>query len=158
MLARELLAQFRTSAVSAMELIDSFLKTYTSWNWATSEVEVPDITRGVYRRNDKEPMVILSINRPIINVSSSVTHSTLSAISSEFSQAFKQLQSGTSWNHICEGVGETPARDFLSRSAAYVRIEVNHWGRNGQQGSSLAGYVESRLVLVWGHCELIRDS
>ena len=143
--------------MTAASLIEAFMGTYSKWDWGGSDVEISQLQQGKYNRKE-DPAVISSIHRPILNIWASATHSAVVTVTREFSRAYRDLKQGLPWSQICEGTEQmTPQRAFLTMYSWYVKVEVNYWGRNGQKGRSLLGYVESRVVTVSIHFCLLEQ-
>lgn len=110
-----------------------------------------------YRRYAKEPMVILTLHTPIINVARTASVASVRTIVEELKRA-DDLISGNvaTWGSIVAGVGKergvidvvTGADAFLKSYNSYIKINVQYWGLSLAKGSSVLGWLESRCSML----------
>lgn len=145
----------------ATHLIESFLKTYAEWDWSKDIVypipsRAPDATStSTYRRVlSKEPMVVLSIQRPLSNLTFHASRNSVETLSQGFQQAYGALTQGKSWFNICgiqvqdEVTTKSALKDFVDGHRRFIKLNVHFWGGNDMKGRALIGWLESRIVNV----------
>jgi poly(A) polymerase Pap1 len=138
----------------ASHLVAGFLGTYAKWDWA-KDVVYPIPSRSpetgsnpVYKRVlHKEPMVILSIERPLSNLSFHASWNSVEALSRGIKEAHQLLEEGKTWPAICGSLGN-PVDEFISAYKLFIKLEVSFWGGNCMKGRALIGWLESRIVNV----------
>lgn len=146
------------STAKAHHLVEAFLQIYSQWDWQR-DIVYPIPTQNSetmpYKRVlQKEPMVILSIERPLANLGSHASRNSVEALSNGLKQAYDMLKEGKGWSELCgfggveSGAGTSPLNDFLSSHKAFVRLNVHLWGGNCMKGRATVGYLESRFVHV----------
>ena len=128
------------------DLVRRYFHEYAAFDWAEQSATAVSIN-STYRRTTREPMVILSVERPIVNVAANSTILNVKVIAEEFKSADRQLTSNVTWSRVC-GVHKALVDDFLRRFSAFIKIQVSHWGGNCMAARALVGFVESRLVHV----------
>lgn len=142
-------------------VVESFLQTYSQWDWGRDIVyPIPGQSSDSSPSNSykrvlqREPMVVLSIERPISNLTFHASRNSVQALSYGLKQTYEMLKVGKSWSEIC-GVGDGngrlhtgPLNDFLSSHKAFVRLNVHIWGGNCMKGRATVGWLESRIVNV----------
>lgn len=138
---------------SPAQIIRAFFYTYSRWDWLGDAVTVPitGVSSGTYRRNlGREPMCILIIEKPAVNMTTNATPHSLNAMQSIFSAADRSLEQGRSWIDICVGpnVGIPTYKQFLREHKAFIKVEVIYWGSSCMKGRALIGWLESRFVNV----------
>ncbi|TDL29620.1 hypothetical protein BD410DRAFT_32147 [Rickenella mellea] len=134
----------QANSASASELVRNFFHVYSAFVWESDEVH-PSGVETTYKRKGREPMVILSPEKPVRNVSASASTHTLAAIRKEFSVAHEMLSHATPWSQVC-GTEGSAINDFLRGFTSYVKLHVCYWGSSCMRGRALVGFVESRLV------------
>jgi hypothetical protein len=110
-------------------------------------VEVNRGSERVYRRSGREAMVILSIQRPSINVAANATRPTMLTLSKELKRADNMLERSLQWNKIVSEENNG-AKEFLQASNNYIVLKVSYWGGSRMKCRGLLGWLESRLVNV----------
>jgi hypothetical protein len=173
LLARVCLLSEASDAASAARLVRAFFRMYARWDWAREIVAVPmpamanggdddddnATTRGVvatYHRSSREAMVVLSIEKPQVNMTANAHPNSVTVISRVFALAERACVEGLPWRSVCaagDGQGPPYAR-FVRAHAAFVKIELCYWGRSYTKGRALFGWLESRFVAVsssWFH-------
>lgn len=127
-------------SVSAPQLVRSFVSHYSSWAWDTDAVYVGPARE--YARSGREAMVILSPEKPSLNVSSSASRSSVQVITRVLKDAEHLLANGANWDAVCgTGLGA-----FLSSHQRFAKIDVTYWGPSSTTGRGLVGHPESRFV------------
>ena len=112
-------------------------------------VPIPDIGKVAYRRSGREPMCILSIEKPVVNMAINANPHSVEVLRNVFIFADRSLEKGFSWKEICGGQdGNPPIRKFLNDHKAFVKIDINYWGSSCMKGRALVGWLESRFVNV----------
>jgi Poly(A) polymerase central domain/MJ1316 RNA cyclic group end recognition domain len=145
----------------ATHLIESFIKTYAEWDWSKDIVyPIPscasDATSlSTYRRVlSKEPMVVLSIQRPLSNLTSHASRNSVETLSQGFQHAHSALTQGKSWFNICgvriqeEVTTKSALNEFVNGHRHFIKLNVHFWGGNDMKGRALIGWLESRIVNV----------
>lgn len=133
-------------------LVRQFFKTYSRWNWEHDMVwPIPgrESSGYTYRRAPhKEPIVVLSIEKPPANLTFHASHNSLATMSQAFSVADQKLADGKPWDETCglddQNLG--PERRFLDAFKAFIRLDVHYWGSSTLRGRELIGWLESRIV------------
>ena len=112
-------------------------------------VPISGAERVTYRRSGREPMCIMSIEKPMVNMTINSNLHCLENLKRFFVSVDRSLRNGMSWKEICEGRdGDPPDRQFLKDHKAFVEIEINYWGSSCTKGRALVGWLESRFVNV----------
>jgi hypothetical protein len=133
------------------QLVRSFFHTYSRWDWGHDivTVPIPGAGRVAYRRSSREPICILSIEKPMVNMTINSNPHSLEVLKSVFVSVDSALEDGMSWKDICSGRdGDPPFRQFLKCHRAFVKIEISYWGSSCMKGRALVGWLESRFVNV----------
>lgn len=138
---------------SAVQLVRAFFATYAGWDWAKNPVTIPGVndTSMYTRAVDREPMVIMSIEKPMLNLIQNANHHTLDAIVSSFKDAHQRLADGLPWTDVCgsKGIcGDVFESTFLSSHESYIKLDLLLWGNSAAKARAWIGYVESRLPPV----------
>ncbi|CAG8759877.1 10400_t:CDS:1, partial [Acaulospora colombiana] len=130
-------------------LIESFIKTYAQWDWARDMVypipsrEKEQSSSAVYKRIlAKEPMVVLSIERPLSNLTYHASQNSVDSLAWSLKEAHTMLAKGKTLSEVCyvptEGGAVSPNTDPLKELAnnykAFVRLDVHFWGGNCMKG------------------------
>lgn len=140
------------SSATSAQIIRVFFNLYSRWDWAHEMVTVPipGVDNGTYRRNlGREPVCILSIEKPAVNMTINASQHSLEFLKRAFTFVDNSLEAGASWQEIVIGkASHTPFRHFLAQHKAFVKIDVNYWGENCMKGRALVGWLESRFVNV----------
>ncbi|KAF9062161.1 hypothetical protein BDP27DRAFT_1337000 [Rhodocollybia butyracea] len=143
------------SELQPHDLVRHFFDTYAKWNWERDAVwaipsrehELGSIGRG-YRRTAKEPIVVLSIERPLSNLTFHASRNSLEVMRKALGRADRMLEEGRSWAEVC-GLAEgkdVPYRQFLKEHKAFIKLDVHFWGGSNLKGRALIGWLESRIV------------
>ena len=145
--------------LSAMQLIHAFFATYANWDWARDAVTIPGVndTSTYTRSPGREPMVIMSIEKPMVNVVQNANRHTLDAIVSSFTHVHRRLVEGVHWTDICGSgdiCGNIFKSTFLSSYESYIKIDLLLWGINTAKVRAWVSYVESRFPQV-GHIKFL---
>ncbi|KAH8689073.1 DUF455 domain protein [Talaromyces proteolyticus] len=137
-------------AVSASDIICTFFKHYANFDWKNDMIYDPTYYKGKmkYHRSSREPMVILSIHPPKVNVARAATAPSVKTLEQEFKRADQLLSGQTvSWVDIAgTGSRKTGAADFLKAYSNYVQVDVQFWGGAATKGRMLIGWLEFRCV------------
>ncbi|KAM5439364.1 hypothetical protein MferCBS31731_004786 [Microsporum ferrugineum] len=137
--------------VTVPELLTMFFHHYANFDWKNKVVDSPG-TRSKYRRSLREPMVILTVHIPTINVARAVTASSLRTIISAFKRVEELLaEDGARWSNVLSDTSisynnQTGAEKFLVAYNSYIKVNVQYWGASSTQASSLVGWLESRFI------------
>lgn len=131
---------------SGIALVRDFFRVYSNFDWANDVVSIRN-TGTTYRRSPREPLVILSPERPVRNVSANASVATRQAISTELLTAHERLSKGEPWSRVC-GDARNNVNDFLDNYDEFVKVDLGYWGDSCMAARSLIGFVESRLVHV----------
>lgn len=131
-------------------LVRHFFKTYSEWNWERDMVyPIPNRGESGYRRTHKEPIVVLSIEKPLSNLTFHASSHSLRTMVHAFTRAEGMLNENKSWEDVC-GLSSSPEQTFLSNYKVFIRLDVHYWGNSSLQGRELIGWLESRIVSVSG--------
>ncbi|KAF7986588.1 hypothetical protein HWV62_26356 [Athelia sp. TMB] len=146
-------------SASPPQIIRVFFHTYARWDWERDMVTVPiaGIPPATYRRSAaREPLCILSIEKPMVNMTINGNLQSLAVLRQEFALADHNLEAGKSWKNICMGHEISPLMEFLKSHKAFAKIDINYWGSSCMSGRALVGWLESRFVnlLVHMHAEV----
>lgn len=97
-----------------------------------------------YRRTLKEPIVVLSIKRPISNLTFHASRNSLEVMRKAFGQADRMLGEGRSWAEVCvlEDGSDVPYREFLNQHKVSIRLDVRFRGGSNSKGRAV-GWTES---------------
>ena len=132
-------------------LVHQFLKTYGSWNWEADMVSpIPGRELTYKRVHQKEPMVILSIEKPVANLTFNASRNSVEVVSRAFRLADEMLNAGKGWAEVC-GCGpdtKEPLELFLESCTAFIKIDVGYWGGSCLRGREVLGWLESKIVVV----------
>jgi endonuclease/exonuclease/phosphatase family metal-dependent hydrolase len=137
---------------TAAQLVRLFFHVYAHWDWDTDVVAVPipGIEGGQYRRSKREPIVVLSVEKPRVNTTASANPNSVGVLRSVLAAADRALERGSHWDEVVCGArdGRPPFWQFVARHKVFVRIGVSYWGSSCVKGRGLVGWLESRLVGV----------
>jgi MJ1316 RNA cyclic group end recognition domain len=136
-----------------MQLIHAFFATYADWDWARDAVTIPGVndTSTYTRAVGREPMVIMSIERPMLNIVQNANQHTLDAIISSFKHAHRHLVEGAHWSNVygLGGIcGNVFKSTFLPSHESYIKLDLLLWGNSTAKARAWVSYVESRLPQV----------
>jgi hypothetical protein len=85
----------------------------------------------------------------MVNMTVNSNPHSLEVLKSEYISADRSLENGVLWKEICSGRnGDPPFQQFLNDHKAFVKVEINYWGRSCMKGRALVGWLESRFVNV----------
>ena len=134
---------------SAWNLVKGFFETYASYDWSRDIAALPNVGSN-YRRTGREAMVILSPERPVVNVAASATVPSVETISEELRTAQDMLQAESSWRAICRTF-EANIGAFRKTFDVFIKVDISYWGGSCMEARALIGFVESRLPHVSYH-------
>jgi poly(A) polymerase Pap1 len=135
----------------AEHLVHQFFKTYGSWDWEADMVSpIPEREFAYKRVQQKEPMVILSIEKPIANLTFNASRNSVEVLSRAFRLADEMLDAGKGWAEVCGSGPNTkePLEMFLESYKMFIRIDVGYWGGSCVRGREVLGWLESKIVVV----------
>jgi poly(A) polymerase Pap1 len=135
----------------AEHLVCQFFKTYGCWNWEADMVSpIPERELTYKRVQQKEPMVILSIEKPIANLTFNASRNSVEVLSRAFKRAGEMLDAGKGWAEVCGSGPNTkqPLKLFLESHNTFIKIDVGYWGGSCLRGREVLGWLESRVVVV----------
>ncbi|KAL7821129.1 hypothetical protein V8C26DRAFT_392584 [Trichoderma gracile] len=146
-------------AASTADIITSFFRHYSTFDWATGVVYDPFYHTDLrYHRTFREPLCLLGWHGPSLNTASSASVSTVNALASELSRAVTLLsREGMTWGKfLAVEQSESPpsslldkgAADFLASYRSYIKISARYWGSSQQKGRKYLGWLESRLISI----------
>ncbi|KAF8517850.1 hypothetical protein JB92DRAFT_3095335 [Gautieria morchelliformis] len=143
---------------SATQLIHAFFATYADWDWAQDAVTIPGVSdSSTYTRAvGQEPMVIMTIEKPVFNVVQNANRHTLNAIVSSFTNANRQLADGLQWAELCGSggiCGKKFQSIFMSSHESYIKVDLILWGSSTAKARAWISYVESRLPYLLVHLQ-----
>ncbi|KIK52687.1 hypothetical protein GYMLUDRAFT_64131 [Collybiopsis luxurians FD-317 M1] len=144
--------------VEPHHLVRQFFATYAKWDWErdavwaipSREIKAGDATgpQGYRRSPAKEPMVVLSIERPLANLAFHASRNSVEVMRKAFQRADGMLEDGRSWAEACglEKEKEGPVQVFLKQHKAFIKLDVHFWGGSNLKGRAVVGWLESRIV------------
>jgi hypothetical protein len=146
-------------ALTAAEIICTFFNHYANFDWKTQMVFDPFFYKQQprYHRSAREPMVILGLHAPTVNVAQTASIPSLKTLVGELKRADELLSEvGITWPKLIGGIDSeramadlpSGAREFLQSYNSYIKINVQYWGLSLARGSTLVGWLESRCVLI----------
>lgn len=144
-------------AVTAADIISTFFRHYANFDWNTQMVVDPFFYKqqAQYRRSAREPMVILGLYAPRVNVAHTASLPSLRTIVEELRNADTLLSNpDLTWLWLASGSpkelgpGNLPSgsQAFLTSYRSYIKIDVQYWGMSQVKGKMLVGWLESRCV------------
>lgn len=137
---------------SAAQIVRVFFHTYASWDWDHDmlTVPIPGVGAATYRRSiGREPLCILSIEKPAVNMTSNASLHSVAVLQKVFVSVDRALDQGVSWKQVCAGRDDGPPwGQFQKDHKSFVKIDVNYWGDSCMKGRALVGWLESRFVNV----------
>ncbi|KAE9389497.1 hypothetical protein BT96DRAFT_1025020 [Gymnopus androsaceus JB14] len=148
-----------TPELKARHLVRQFFATYAKWDWErdavwpipSREPELDSATattlKGYRRSSTKEPMVVLSIERPLSNLTFHASRNSVEVMKRAFERADDMLEKGRSWAAVC-GLDreEAPHQMFLKQHKIFIKLDVQFWGGSNLKGRAVVGWLESRIV------------
>ncbi|KFY98819.1 hypothetical protein V500_01547 [Pseudogymnoascus sp. VKM F-4518 (FW-2643)] len=158
MLSRICKLLFRDAgAITAADIICMFFNHYANFDWKTEMVFDPFFNKQQprYHRSAREPMVILSLRAPVVNVAHTASVPSLETLIKELKRADDLLSEvGVAWPMLIGGTGKggemadvsSGAQEFPKTYNSYIKINVQYWGLTLAKGSALVGWLESRCV------------
>lgn len=158
MLSRVCKLLFREEgAVTTADIICTFFHHYAEFDWKTTMVFDPFFHKQQPRphQSAREPMVILGLHAPRVNVAHTASpHSTWTVVN-EFKRVDNLLSNAQlTWERLVgasgtgiEGLGGA-VQEFLTSYSSYAKIDVHYWGVSPTKGNLLVGWLESRCVYL----------
>ncbi|KAI2080730.1 hypothetical protein LOZ36_006416 [Ophidiomyces ophidiicola] len=146
------LLSFTKGRVRSADMICAFYHHYANFDWEGEMVFDPSsvfYNKPYYRRYPNEPMVILTIHKPIINVARAVTISSARTIVDELRRMNRHISNTTiSWSEIIYGNEPTldPSQEFLTAYSSFIKIHIQYWGSSLAKGNTLVAWLESRCI------------
>ena len=145
--------------VTAADIVATFFGHYAQFDWDNMMVYDPFFhdQKPRYHRTTREPVVILSLHRPLINVAHTASVPSKKTLVLEFKRADRLLNGAQAplWSHLVGGDHgkETdspvaPATEFLASFTSFIKIDVQYWGMSIGRGAALLGWLESRCALL----------
>ncbi|EED15718.1 DUF455 domain protein [Talaromyces stipitatus ATCC 10500] len=138
---------FRESgATHESDILCTFFSYYAHFDWKNDLVY--DTTyytvEPKYHRSSREPLVILSIHPPKVNVAHASTVPSVKTLEEEFDRANRLIsKAGVSWEDIA---GQTGIYQFLNAYPSYIKVDVQYWAKAVAKGRALFGWLEFRCV------------
>lgn len=156
------LARDAGSPVSVPDILATFFSHYASFNWRESLVFDPFFHRHrlQYTRTAREPLAILGFFPPALNTAHAASAPSVRTLAEEFKRADALIRSAdhdSTWAGFLRGNPSPPATtaissggapDFLRAYKTYIRIDVQYWGQSLSKCIQLAGWLESRCVML----------
>ncbi len=142
------------------DVISTFFAHYAAFDWGSKLVLDPYFHSGPlrYQRTSQEPMVILSLHRPVVNVARTALVSSLRTLISELHRAHSILLSPLStWSSLVgddsedvqtEAGWSEGVTDFLRNYRTYVRIDVQCWNMSRTRSRRFMGWLESKCLVL----------
>jgi endonuclease/exonuclease/phosphatase family metal-dependent hydrolase len=132
-----------------VRLIERFFASYEHFNFSDSIVSVSgSATAGsTYRRTPREALAILSVERPIINVSAAASVPSVAVLRREIGRGYSLTHAMHSPSVVC-GTPEEGVKEFQGKYPAYAKVDISFWGKDPMRMRALLGYIESKLIKV----------
>jgi uncharacterized protein (UPF0248 family) len=147
LLARVCKLCFREAgATSVSDIISNFFSYYANFDWKNDVVYDTTFytSKPKYYRSSREPMVILSIHPPKVNVAHASTVLSVNTLAQEFKRANQSIyEVGGTWKDIA---GSTSIVQFLEAYSSYIKIDVHYWAKAAAKGRALFSWLEFRCV------------
>ncbi|KAI7970895.1 hypothetical protein EIK77_000562 [Talaromyces pinophilus] len=147
LLARVCKVSFRQAgAASVSDILSTFFTYYANFDWKNDMVY--DTTfytaKPKYHRSYREPMVILSIHPPKVNVAHASTVLSVNTLEREFKRAAGLIfDTSSTWKDIA---GPTSIVQFFESYYRYIKVDVHYWAKAAAKGRALFGWLEFRCV------------
>ncbi|KMU72186.1 hypothetical protein CISG_00495 [Coccidioides immitis RMSCC 3703] len=136
--------------VTSTDMIYRFFQYYADFDWEHKTVFDPFFFESTprYRRYANEPMVILTINVPLINVARATAGSARTIVEELRRMAQLMSDPDMTWSKLLNSTVSTlePSEEFLTAYSSYIKIHVQYWGISLAKGKTLLGWLESRCV------------
>ncbi|KAK1766755.1 hypothetical protein QBC33DRAFT_492712 [Phialemonium atrogriseum] len=139
-------------------ILATFFNHYASFDWKSKMAFDPFFHRQrlPYTRTAREPLAILGYFPPSLNTAHAASALTVRTIAEEFKLADERIRRsprGGTWTQFLRdggggGGGGGGVADFLASYGTYVRVDLQYWGASLSRGIQLAGWLESRLVML----------
>ena len=136
--------------LTACEVLKVFFECYSRFKYEEETVCDPDFASpSQYRRTaSREPLVITTINSPMVNVASTASQHSLQTLRDQILLANRKLDQNSSWDEVTGRADGEAEREFLNAFGNFIKIDLRYWGRNTARGRSLVGWIESRCVYL----------
>lgn len=147
LLSRVCKLSFREAGASSVsDILSTFFSYYANFDWKNDMVY--DTTfytaKPRYHRSYREPMVILSIHPPKVNVAHASTVLSLNTLEREFERAAWLISDASStWKDIAD---PTSIVQFLEGYSSYIKVDIHYWAKAAAKGRALFGCLEFRCV------------
>ncbi|RAO66603.1 uncharacterized protein BHQ10_002615 [Talaromyces amestolkiae] len=133
-------------AASVSDILSTFFSYYANFDWKNDMIY--DTTfytaRPGYHRSYREPMVILSIHPPKVNVAHASTMLSLKTLEQEFKRAARLISDTSStWKDITDPMSII---QFFEGYHSYIKVDVHYWAKAAAKGRALFGWLEFRCV------------
>lgn len=147
-------------ALRVEDIISTFFAHYAAFDWGSKLVFDPYFHSGSlrYQRTSREPMVILTLHPPAVNVARTALVSSLRTLTSELHRAHSILLSPLStWSSLvghdseeieAEAGWSEGVTDFLTNYPTYIRIDVQCWNMSRTRSRQFMGWVESKSLVL----------
>ncbi|KAI9795205.1 MAG: hypothetical protein M1816_000227 [Peltula sp. TS41687] len=157
LLLARLQAQNATEA-SASDIVRTFFRSYAEFDWPSEAVFDPTFHKSEprYPRSAREPLVILSLHSPIINIAQRASMNTVKTLSAEFKRANQLLANeDVTWSKVTGATAgverhdalRSGAADFINNYKSYINLNIQYWGSSSAKRDALLGWLESRCPL-----------
>ncbi|EEP82177.1 predicted protein [Uncinocarpus reesii 1704] len=148
MLSRVCKLSCRKGGATSMDMICRFFKYYTNFDWEREILCDPSFFKDAprYRRYANEPMVILTIHTPLVNIARSASKASTRTIIKELQRMDELISTpDMSWSGLVGNItASDSSQEFLKTYTSYIKIHVQYWGMILAKGSTLLGWLESR--------------
>jgi len=137
---------------TAEQLLRAFFATYADWDWGNRAVTVPGLNDEVEyaRAVGREPVVILTVERPTFNLVQFANQHTLAAIKSSFERTQDMLRAGHPWVAVTGhgGLYGSGFKRVLKQYESVIKIDLSFWCASSVKARAWVSYVQSRLQHV----------
>jgi len=149
MLSRE------AGVASVADIVRAFFAYFAAFDFTTDMIFDQEFhhPKPRYHRSDREPMVILSIHSPVINVAYTTSPDTLRTMRRELKRADNLLsEDNITWPRLM-GLRQVPdeigpqsggAIDFVQDFQTFVKVDIHYWGPSIAKGGRLVEWIETK--------------
>jgi len=147
------------SVSSPTVIVRTFIAYYASFNFEREIIFDEEFhnSKPQYQRSSQEPIVILTMCRPVINVAVNVSTDTLRTITMELKRADelmaedKMTWPGLMGQHHFPGDVEMlsgAAIDFLQGFEIFMRIDIHYWGASTVKCGKLVKWIDGKCPYI----------
>lgn len=146
------------AVLSPTAIVRTFFAYYTTFDFERDLVfdEQLHNLKPRYQRSTQEPMVILSVYNPMVNVAANVSVDTLRTIIQELKRADKLMaQDNMTWPRLM-GLHHSPgdiriqsgAIDFLQGFETFMRVNIHYWSGSTAKCGKLVKWIDDTCSTI----------